>query len=245
MVILSRKDIEKISRKVLARYLALTEQKLTCIDPVDFAEKLYGIRFVITDISVTGMLLGVTSFSDISITIPCGNGYGRTFELDGKVAYIDQRLEQQSNPGRLNFTLMHEVAHQVLGEYFPEEYNFQTQPIICRYADESYRRPICWPEWQTNVLASCLLMPKELIRKHMAALGMGSTIKRLNRVFSPGDYRLFTQLADMLGVSKTALSIRLNHLGMVARNDFYDPYALVNVFPEDHEYNSLYREGDQ
>ena len=244
MVILSRKDIEKISRVVLARYLALTEHELSCIDPVDFAEKLYGIRFVITDISVTGNLLGLTSFSDISITIPCGDGYGRTFELDGKVAYIDQRLEQQASPGRLNFTLMHEVAHQILGDFFPEEYNFQTQPIICRYADETSRQPICWPEWQTNVLASCLLMPRELIRKHMAALGMGDTIKRLNRVFSPGDYRLFSQLAEMLGVSKTALSIRLNHLGVIARNDFYDPYALVNVFPEDHEYNSLYREDD-
>ena len=40
-------------------------------------------------------------------------------------------------------------------------------------------------------------------------------------------------MAELLGVSKTALSIRLSQLGLVGRNDFYDPYALVNVYKDE------------
>ena len=38
MPILSRKDLERISRRVLFRYLTLSDRKMDRIDPVDFAE---------------------------------------------------------------------------------------------------------------------------------------------------------------------------------------------------------------
>lgn len=231
MLMLSRRDLENISRKVLFKYLRQTDEKLNCIDPIDFADKMCGIKFAFTDICARGMVLGLTSFSDISVTIPCGNGMGRVLELDGKTAYVDQRLIDEAQMGRLNFTMMHEAAHKILADLFPEEYNLQTQPFVCRLADERCSRPITnWPEWQTNVLTSCLLLPRELLHKHMADLGLGERIKLLNRVFAPKEYELFSKMAELLGVSKTALSIRLSQLGLIDRNDFYDPYALVNIF---------------
>ena len=42
MPILSRKDLERISRRVLFRYLTLSDRKMDRIDPVDFAEKICG-----------------------------------------------------------------------------------------------------------------------------------------------------------------------------------------------------------
>ena len=45
MPILSRKDLERISRRVLFRYLTLSDRKMDCIDPVDFAEKICGLHF--------------------------------------------------------------------------------------------------------------------------------------------------------------------------------------------------------
>ena len=67
----------------------------------------------------------------------------------------------------------------------------------------------------------------------MADLGLGEEIRLLNRVFAPKEYELFSQMAELLGVSKTALSIRLSQLGLGGRNDFYDPYALVNVYKDE------------
>ena len=52
MPILSRKDLERISRRVLLRYLTLSDRKTERIDPVDFAEKICGLHFAFADMSV-------------------------------------------------------------------------------------------------------------------------------------------------------------------------------------------------
>ena len=49
MPILSRKDLERISRRVLFRYLTLSDRKMDRIDPVDFAEKICGLHFAFAD----------------------------------------------------------------------------------------------------------------------------------------------------------------------------------------------------
>lgn len=69
MPILSRKDLERISRRVLFRYLTLSDRKMDRIDPVDFAEKICGLHFAFADMSVTGSILGLTSYSDVDLTI--------------------------------------------------------------------------------------------------------------------------------------------------------------------------------
>lgn len=162
MPILSRKDLERISRRVLFRYLTLSDRKMDRIDPVDFAEKICGLHFAFADMSVTGSILGLTSYSDVDLTIsvPRGNGSVQEFHLNGNIAYVDQNLANAGSVGRLNFTLVHEAAHQILGMLYPEEYNPSAQPFICRLADERCSYPITdWVEWQTNVLTAYLLLP--------------------------------------------------------------------------------------
>ena len=116
MPILSRKDLERISRRVLFRYLTLSDRKMDRIDPVDFAEKICGLHFAFADMSVTGSILGLTSYSDVDLTIsvPRGNGSVQEFHLNGNIAYVDQNLANAGSVGRLNFTLVHEAAHQIL-----------------------------------------------------------------------------------------------------------------------------------
>ena len=96
---------------------------------------------------------------------------------------------------------------------------------------ESCTYPITdWVEWQTNVLTAYLLLPRELIDRYMDELGLGRQIKLLNKVFAPKEYALFSEMAKRLGVSKTALSIRLDNLGMIGRNDFSNPYAPIHIY---------------
>ena len=123
MPILSRKDLERISRRVLFRYLTLSDRKMDRIDPVDFAEKICGLHFAFADMSVTGSILGLTSYSDVDLTIsvPRGNGSVQEFHLNGNIAYVDQNLANAGSVGRLNFTLVHEAAHQILGMLYPSE----------------------------------------------------------------------------------------------------------------------------
>ena len=60
-------------------------------------------------------------------------------------------------------------------------------------------------------------------------------ISVLNRIYARKDYERFSEAAKRLGVSKTALVIRSSQLGLVGRNDLYDPHALVDIFPEKNE----------
>ena len=170
------------------------------------------------------------------ITIPQRDGTRLDYELDGKTAFIDQSLVAENQIGRLNFTMMHEAAHQLFWMLYPEEYEAQTPRCVFRMTDEHTQYPVLdWEEWQTNVLTSFLLLPKELVYRHMANVGLKDGISVLNRIYARKDYDRFSEAAKRLGVSKTALTIRLSQLGLVGRNDLYDPYALVDIFPEKNE----------
>lgn len=115
MLWLSRKDIEHISRRLLRDYLKKVPQKVDHIDPADFAEKMCGLQFTFADISEAHDAIGLTATSGVIITIPQRDGTRLDYELDGKTAFIDQSLVAENQIGRLNFTMMHEAAHQLFG----------------------------------------------------------------------------------------------------------------------------------
>ena len=223
-------------RRLLRDYLKKVPQKVDHIDPADFAEKMCGLQFTFADISEAHDAIGLTATSEVIITIPQRDGTRLDYELDGKTAFIDQSLVAENQIGRLNFTMMHEAAHQLFWMLYPEEYEVQTPRCVFRMADEHTQYPVLdWEEWQTNVLTSFLLLPKELVYRHMADVGLKDGIGVLNRIYARKDYECFSEAAKRLGVSKTALAIRSSQLGLVGRNDLYDPYALVDIFPEKNE----------
>ena len=120
MLWLSRKDIEHISRRLLRDYLKKVPQKVDHIDPADFAEKMCGLQFTFADISEAHDAIGLTATSGVIITIPQRDGTRLDYELDGKTAFIDQSLVAETPIGRLNFTMMHEAAHQLFWMLYSE-----------------------------------------------------------------------------------------------------------------------------
>lgn len=86
-----------------------------------------------------------------------------------------------------------------------------------------------WEEWRTNMLASAVLMPKDLILQYMREYGLGKKMRMVNRIFAARQYEAFSQIADKMGVSKTALAIRMKQLGLVDRNDLNNPYSLIDI----------------
>lgn len=132
MLWLSRKDIEHISRRLLRDYLKKVPQKVDHIDPADFAEKMCGLQFTFADISEAHDAIGLTATSEVIITIPQRDGTRLDYELDGKTAFIDQSLVAENQIGRLNFTMMHEAAHQLFWMLYPEEYEVQTPRCVFR-----------------------------------------------------------------------------------------------------------------
>lgn len=229
---LSKREIENLSRRLLAAYLRQLERPPERIDPIDFSEKMCGLHFKTADLTRLGNVLGLTSGGDIEIKLPGYNGRPQVLALDGRTAYIDHDLACSGNRGRLNFTMMHETAHHLLAEYFPAEYGNMIYRSPWR-EKRGERAPV---ETQTNSLASYLLMPRELVCKTMRELGINRRLTPEDRIYKTSGYDNFITMADRLGVSMTALSIRLNQLGFMDGELFPAGYRrAIDVFISDKE----------
>lgn len=76
-------------------------------------------------------------------------------------------------------------------------------------------------------------MPTDMVLYNMTAFGLGAKLRMLNRVFAPEEYERFEKMAAYMGVSKRALAIRLKYLGLLDQDYLQDPYALVDIHPDE------------
>lgn len=236
MPYLSRMEIEQIATRVVNAYWKVTTQD-DCVGrkicPEILAERALGLTVEYHSLSQDGSILGMTAFECIGVCvydndIPCH------YFLDGRTLLIDSSLaREESNFGRRNFTVMHETCHQIYRMIFPAAYMLpQYRKIYCYTSDmckHQISKPIDWEEWRVNTLTAAILMPKDLLMEQMQMAGLGEKIRLLNRVFAPREYKAFTSVAEALGVSKSALAIRMKQLCLLERDDLKDPYALVRV----------------
>ena len=133
---------------------------------------------------------------------------------------VDCRLrDSEKLVGRKNYTLAHEIAHQVLYKAFPNAYHSANR-LTCDYrrTRNSHKKISNWVEWQADALAAALLMPKDAILDVMFLTGLGEHIGTLNKKYTPNKYESFCRLAETLGASKSALSFRMEQLGLLDRN---------------------------
>lgn len=236
--VLSRADLEAIGTRVIRAYAALPDvsgQALERVDIDHLCHCLLGLHIDYRHLSKNGAMLGLTSFCKIGVEVfPEGGdpscNEDQFYMLDGKTLLIESALAQDgANIGRRNYTVSHEGCHHILKLLFPMDYGAQTMERCVHYC---YRTRICardWEEWQVDTLAGIILLPAECVQRCMERFGLGSQMRLLNRVFAHSDYRRFEEMASYMGVSKTALSIRMSQLGLLKRNDLHDPYALVRV----------------
>lgn len=239
---LTRNDIEQIAQRAVSAYQRLPgwegEEQFR-VDPEVFAGDLMGLSMAYHRLSPDGSILGATCCGCTILPIfdtPSSHDF---FPLDGRTVLIERELiEEGANQGRYHFTLMHEAAHQLLGLIFPVD--MQGSRFRVRYCMEG-RTPgeDYWDEWRANALTSAILMPVKMVRRNMKEFGLGEKIFRLNKVFAPEVYDRFHKMADYMGVSLQALSIRLTRLGLLKENYLDDSYRLVNIFPEREELKGL------
>lgn len=239
---LSKREIEAIATRVVNAYqrmVGTTGPMSQRVCPELLIQNLLGLNITYRTLSIDGSILGMTAFEQVGVKI-----YEKKnpayFYLDGRTVLIESSLtDPGANPGRLHFTLIHEASHQILRMLFPEEYApgiNRRQVYCCTDSTMQYgARPVDWEEWRVNMLTAAILMPMDLLVKQMNAVGLDPKIRMLNRVFAPKEYQAFATVAENLGVSKAALSIRLKQLGLLVRNDLKDPYALVRVEADEDE----------
>ena len=219
MTYLSRHDIEKIAEPIISQYKqAFVPERHLCysIDPVQLATLLgYQIEYV--RITKDGSILGQTSSGSFWTPIYDDAMNEFFFLLDGKTILIEKRLLiAPRSVGRRNFTIAHELAHQIINRQFQEMYGQQNR-TFCDYRRSS--KPVTdWYEWQADALAAALLLPPDAVRDGMFVCGLGEKMRLLSRKYSETNYHRFCDMADYLQVSRTALAYRMEQLGLLERN---------------------------
>lgn len=222
MAYLSRSDIEIIAERVICQYkeVCVPAQHICyTVDATQLAEVLgYKIEYV--HITKDGSILGQTSTSSIWTSIYDNNMNRMCFELDGSTILIEKRLLNDLRMvGRKNFTIAHEIAHQIINRLYPEMYDTQNR-IFCDYrrSTKPKKEIVDWREWQADALAAALLLPLDVLQDSMFVFGLGEKMKMLSRKYSSANFSLFCDMADYLQVSRTALSYRMEQFGLLVNN---------------------------
>ena len=236
MKILSRENIEDIAAQVIDAYAKMPEnagRPLRKVDPEKLVNGLLGLKIDYRRLTDDNSMYGLTTAGHVEIPVYDTDTDDGTYYLDGKTVLIDRSLtESKDMTGRRNFTIMHEGSHHIFWKLFPDEYGLhcQNEKIYCYRPGTGKSHIITdWEEWQTNTLASAVLLPPECIGRAMFMFGLGDKIERLNRIFDSYVYQRFCDMALFLGVSKQTLDIRMNQLGLIKEDYFGDPYALIDA----------------
>ena len=136
---------------------------------------------------------------------------------------LDSFLLRPGEEYRRRFTLAHEAGHMLAAQIDPEAsahfyHTYNTEKL---YTAEELHQRLCISEWQANVLAAALLMPKFIIKDTLTRLNKGRRLRVYGEhVFRPQEKVILQKMSNTLGVSHTALVIRLRDLGAL------QPHAL-------------------
>jgi len=134
--------------------------------------------------------------------------------FDAGTIVIDSTLTEDANRGRENFTVMHEVFHQVLHKRCFAHCNPDYTHATTRTALEGQHKSmtsleIC--EYQANACAAAFLMPRDLLSRTVQSLDSTGKIPAND----PGGRAAIRELADMFSVSPTAMKYRLEKLRLI------------------------------
>ena len=115
MSYLSVEEIDTIAKRIITAYRKLPilpEQPPSRVYPELLIRHELGLSIQHHVLSLNGNILGLTSSSEVAVSIYDDPVNPEYLLLDGKTLLIDKSLtEEGANRGRYHFTLIHEACH--------------------------------------------------------------------------------------------------------------------------------------
>ena len=221
---LSRAELEEISEGLIRVYAAQHKNKV--VQSID-------IEHFITDF--LKLKIEYTSFAESDSSKIGFLADGQTPLLiyqDGRIIpfifpkdtiVLDKFLLAEKEQGRRRFTMAHEASHHIL-ERMHNNSNaarFHTEFDNERvYTPDELAQMFASREWQADTMGASLLMPKFIVENALAKFTNSKPIKIYgDNTFAKRDKELIRRMAAYLGVSYTALVIRLRSLDMLEYHD--------------------------
>lgn len=139
---------------------------------------------------------------------------------------LDKYLLNSNEDNHRRFVLGHEAGHILVNRIDPDSpacfHHFSDRERM-NYSMDDMRERYSINEWQANVIAAALLMPRYVMINALKRFNGGRRLPVYGEsVFHPREKAILSKMASSLRVSYTALIIRLRDLGMLNRHDVTD-----------------------
>ncbi len=233
---LSYEDIEDIATSALRDFRMKTGID-TIFTPIDqFAKDYMGLRIAFADFGDKD-ILGLTAYAD---TIYAIESKGVTHEIKihaGDVlldyCFIKSPEHVRSMCGRRRFTLAHECAHQLLFQMLSDEEKAKFMNMYSTrraYSLRALKSKEDWNEWQANALGAAILMPAAEVMETAYHFTHGRKLVSYDGKFNLPDDLAMEHICGTFAVSKSAMAIRLEQLGLCVRHprsEFFDPTEVI------------------
>ena len=221
---LSRAELEEISEGLIRVYAAQHKNKvIQSIDIEHFITDFLKLRIEYTAFAENDSgRIGFLADGQTPLLI-YQDGRIIPFIFPKDTIVLDKFLLAEKEQGRRRFTMAHEASHHIL-ERMHNNSNaarFHTEFDNERvYTPDELAQMFASREWQADTMGASLLMPKFIVENALAKFTNSKPIKIYgDNTFAKRDKELIRRMAAYLGVSYTALVIRLRSLDMLEYHD--------------------------
>ncbi len=223
----SHEQLEREAEHLLEKFDSSLLLVPKAFDVYSVIEKCLGVDYSWQYIRPDQKILGLTAFQDGYIWVsPSPYVYDGIKPIKVNLSkgeiVIEQTLAQGSNCGRENFTVMHEVFHQVIHKdafnKLPGGLIHETTSAAIK-GELPLKTDLDFIEYQANTCAAAFLMPRKTVPY---------TWRRISGYNYPVPEHIIRNqviqdIAERYQVSKQAMRYRLIHLGLIKAKENSQP----------------------
>lgn len=221
---LSNKETDELGESYISTFYKKYPNNSLCVDIEGFATDYLGLKieyetFAGDDTDTIGFLAD----GKTPVCIVC-DGKPEQVVFPWKTVVIDKYLLRASESGRKRFTIAHETAHYLLEKLNPEfAVARHHREFDCErdYNGSQLKDLLDFAENRADRLAAALMMPKFNIDKAMERFAGNRKFTVYGQSIMLSEERVRMQtMADGIGVTFTALQIRLRNFGLIDYRPF-------------------------
>ncbi len=220
---LSNRETDELGEYYIARYYKLSPSNSLCVDIEGFVTEYLGLDIQYrTFAEKAADTIGFLADGTTPVCVYEGREPVLTV-FPAKTVVIDRYLLTPAESGRKRFTIAHEAAHYILERMcgVPAARHHREYDSERDYNGNDLRELLSFDENRADRLAAALLMPRFNIDKALNRYTDGMKFCIYGEsIMVPRDKARLQVMADGIGVSFSALKIRLKELGLLEYRTF-------------------------
>lgn len=209
----SKHELLQVADHVIAHYyqrVPFVRNHPQAIDLDMLVMELMGGSIKMFPLSKDGSVLGMTAHERLTIRVELEDGTVIRDTLRPKDIVVDSSLAGFRNTGARNFTLAHEIGHQLLRTHFPVE-------DLSHDLEEEF----------ADIIAMGILLPERLVQAAMEYFQFPDKLYCVYRSHLDENYLRFKAMARHLGVQRQLLAERMRYMNVLTSDVPYRQSLLL------------------